>query len=236
MSPLATPDPDEQVRRLLADARHDEPVPADVAARLDAVVASLQAERSVAPESPADLEAPADLAARRRRHRARALLVAAAAVAVVTLGVTHLDDLTSGTGDASSAGGSVASDKALDSPRPARSPEAEADSLRALGRLPEPVRLSSTAFAGQVHALLRPARVAALAGQKAQDYDNGTLDSAGARGARCAAPGRGVRVAATYDGARAVLVVRPARDGVRRADLYQCGEPAPVRSVRLPVR
>src|SRR4051812_49911056 len=38
-----TPD-EELVRRLLADARHDEPMPADVAARLDGVLDDLRAE------------------------------------------------------------------------------------------------------------------------------------------------------------------------------------------------
>lgn len=43
-----TPTQDEAVRRLLADARHRDPIPGDVAARLDDVLASLVAERGTA--------------------------------------------------------------------------------------------------------------------------------------------------------------------------------------------
>src|SRR5688500_8307111 len=76
----------EEVRRLLADARHSAPMPDDVANRLDTVLAEL------AEGSPDELEAtpaPASaggvvvsLASRRRRRAATALVAAAAAVAV----------------------------------------------------------------------------------------------------------------------------------------------------------
>ena len=75
---------EEQVRRLLADARHDEPMPADVADRLDRVLADLQGESRRTP-------APIDLAARRRRRVARNVLVAAAAVVVVGVGIRRVD-------------------------------------------------------------------------------------------------------------------------------------------------
>ena len=42
--PELTPEQESEVRRLLAEARHDEPVPADVAARLDDVLADLTRE------------------------------------------------------------------------------------------------------------------------------------------------------------------------------------------------
>ena len=81
--PDLTP-PEEQVRRLLADARHDEPMPDDVADRLDRVLADLQDESRRTP-------APIDLAARRRRRIARNVLVAAAAVVVVGVGISRVD-------------------------------------------------------------------------------------------------------------------------------------------------
>lgn len=74
------PDPrEEEVRRRLADARHVEPVPVDVATRLDRVLAQL-AEGEHLPSSVEELSV-------RRRRRAAGLLAAAAAVTVVGLGL-----------------------------------------------------------------------------------------------------------------------------------------------------
>ena len=82
------PDPDDAVRRLLADARPTEPMPADVAARMDDVLAGLAdgsvagAETSGPGADPAPIRpAVASLAAERRR-RAAGMLVAAAAIVV----------------------------------------------------------------------------------------------------------------------------------------------------------
>ncbi|GGO73810.1 hypothetical protein [Nocardioides deserti] len=74
------PDPrEEEVRRRLADARHVEPLPVDVATRLDRVLAQL-AEGEPLPSSVDELSV-------RRRRRAAGLLAAAAAVTVVGLGL-----------------------------------------------------------------------------------------------------------------------------------------------------
>ena len=72
------------VRRALAQARHDEPLPADVGARLDGVLAELTAQRTA--EQGAGDDSVIDLDARRRRRRLTQGLVAAAAV--VAVGVT----------------------------------------------------------------------------------------------------------------------------------------------------
>jgi hypothetical protein len=74
----------EEVRRLLADARHSAPLPDDVADRLDHVLAELAAG---SPDEPDLTPAPAggvvvSLASRRRRRAATALVAAAAVVAV----------------------------------------------------------------------------------------------------------------------------------------------------------
>ena len=66
----------DELRALLADARVTEPVPADVAARLDATLAALQEER----------RAEAVVVPLRRRRTAARVLVAAAAAVVVTAG------------------------------------------------------------------------------------------------------------------------------------------------------
>ncbi|MCW2736347.1 hypothetical protein, partial [Nocardioides sp.] len=74
-----TPEQDA-VRGLLADARHDGPVPPEVVARLDETLASLVSERG---EAPLTGNAPApvvDLGARRRRAAGIGLLAAAAVV------------------------------------------------------------------------------------------------------------------------------------------------------------
>ncbi|MCW2814384.1 MAG: hypothetical protein JWN84_1839, partial [Nocardioides sp.] len=75
--PEASPAQQEAVRRLLAAARHDEPVPPEVAARLDAVLDQLatEGERAIDPPPPAEREAVVhDLAVARRRRRATGLL------------------------------------------------------------------------------------------------------------------------------------------------------------------
>ena len=66
--PELTPEQESAVRRLLAEARHDAPIPTDVADRLDTVLAGLTRDE---PGSPG--VAPViDLAARRRRRNAAA--------------------------------------------------------------------------------------------------------------------------------------------------------------------
>lgn len=85
--------PDDAVRRLLADARHDEPVPDDVAARLDDTLAALVAERASSPSPSAEAVAPVaevvDLAARRRR-RVTQFVAAAAVVVVAGVGIDQM--------------------------------------------------------------------------------------------------------------------------------------------------
>lgn len=94
-----SPTQQDAVRRALADVRHTDPVPSDVAARLDHVLDGLNAERT----SPA---APSLDARRRRRYAARTL-VAAAAVVIGGFGVDAMlggHHLTPATEQADSAG------------------------------------------------------------------------------------------------------------------------------------
>jgi hypothetical protein len=88
----------EAVRRALAAARHDQPIPAEVAARLDATLAGLVAEDAVpavaaamvasAPAEPARVAAVIPL----RRRRLPVLLVAAAAVVAAAVATPQLLD------------------------------------------------------------------------------------------------------------------------------------------------
>jgi hypothetical protein len=228
------PDPrEEQVRRLLADARHTEPVPDDVAARLDAVLTDLGrsdgplGEQPAPPAGPrATTDQPADqpadqLAAARRRRNVRTWLVAAAAVVAVGIGIGQLD-LGSGSGEDSSAGGSSA-----DTGTSTRRAPSAAEAAPAFP--PDAVRLHADGFARDVRRL---AGLAAPGGSSSGDLTPGP-----ARGAcRPRPPGVGRSLAVRYDGAPGVLVLRPPRGDSRVVDLYLCGGADPVRSITLPAR
>lgn len=95
--PELTPAQADAVRRALRAARHDAPVPDDVAARLDARLAELVDERSPADSTTTLAPAGATVVAFRRR-RWPAVLAAAAAVTAVGLAGTQLLDRT-GQGD-----------------------------------------------------------------------------------------------------------------------------------------
>jgi hypothetical protein len=205
-------DPDDAVRRLLAQARHDEPLPDDVATRLDEVLADLRAEDP--PRPVVDLAA-----ARRRRTRIRNGLVAAAAVVLVGFGISRVD-LSGMSADSSDAGAS--SDSAAAREGAATAPEA---GDAGLGSQPAPVRLRSDSLEQQVRRLVAGSAVA-------ESEQRGLLDADG----DCPGPsGPGQALVATYDGAPAVLVLRPPAGGVQLAEVYLCGESAPVRSVSVPV-
>jgi hypothetical protein len=86
MSDDLTPQQTDAVRRALRAARHDAPLPDDVASRLDATLAGLVAERASADDP--DLAPVVPL----RRRRWPALLAAAAAVTAIGLAGTQLVD------------------------------------------------------------------------------------------------------------------------------------------------
>lgn len=225
---------DDEVRRLLADARHTEPIPPDVAERLDGVLADLGAERPVRP-------VVADLDAARRRRRVRTLLVAAAAVVAVGIGVDQLRPTTGSDGasgdSASSAEAGSQAGSAQDSAGGAASDELKASGPRASAAngpaVPSPtrpVRLTQARFAQQVRALQRDqVSLADLRSDGGADYS-----LAGVPCEPKVGPGR--IVAAQYDGGDAVLVFRPVRGDSQVVDLYLCTGTDPVRSITLPAR
>ena len=208
------PDPDltptdEQVRRLLAEARLVEPTPDDVVDRLDRVLADLGSE------APAGQPPPTDLAARRRRRTARNLLVAAAAVVVLGVGVSQVGLGSSDDGGGSSADSSVSRESTSQD----GGAGAGKSSLAAL-----PLVLSAADFDREVRALARND-----AGVP-QDDAGGDSESA------CGDPawGTGERVPVQYDGQPGVLILRVPSGGTREADLYLCGDTAPTRSTTVP--
>ena len=241
---------EEQVRRLLAAARHTEPMPDDVVARLDGVLAGLARERAGADRAAELPTAPVDLAGARRRRTVRNLLVAAAAVVAVGVGLNEADLTVSGGGEDtassatsdgigpdSAAGGQSAAAGQADQPE-AAVPSA-ADDRDSFLRDQEPVRLTSERFGPQVRRLQSQERAAALYGTTTSQSDaRPERDELDAFGASCSTEGWGAgrRVAVRYDGDLGALVFRRAHGETQVVDLYLCGSDEPARSVTLPAR
>ncbi len=107
----------EEVRRLLADARHAGPMPDDVVDRLDQVLAGLAADPANDPDDDrvAAPAAPVVSLASRRRRRATTALVAAAAVVAVGIGLGQvIGDGVGGGGSADSSAASSAQERRSD--------------------------------------------------------------------------------------------------------------------------
>jgi hypothetical protein len=234
------PDPDDDaVRRLLADARHSEPMPADVAARMDDVLAGLQGTPvgSDTPDGGPDTAAApppvhpvvASLAAQRRR-RAAGMLVAAAAIVVGGVVVAqHLP--TSGSSSASSAadrGDNLSGDTAGGTSSTPTRPEATGKLAGGRVTLQDgrvvvrPQHFSSDAVAARRLLVRTPAT--------AQAYR--MLSQADTACVIPRTPGK--RVNASYERAPAVLVFRPPASSAQVVDLFICGSSRPVRSATLP--
>jgi hypothetical protein len=214
-----------EIRRLLADARHTEPMPADVSARMDAVLADLSGSRPVG-DVRVDAPAVVSLASYRRR-RAGGLLVAAAAIVIAGIAVTqHLpNDLGAATSSATGAG-----------------PASDANGEAQAGA-PSPQNRSSRAATGTpkltngrvvVHARSFPADATAAQRLTERSYAADRASPTPSAPPCVAAPAGSHTVPATFQGARAALVfLRPEGD-TQVVDLYLCGQPQPVRSVTLP--
>lgn len=220
------------VRRLVADARATEPMPAPVAARLDAVIGDLAAERA---------DQVADVVPLVRRRRRASLLLAAAAVVVggVAVGQYAVD----GGSDAEDAGGSVAgapaeraeSGDTLASDLQETRPESEAqgadqdendESSGVVTKQPALLRIRSSHLADD----LVTARLAAADG--AVSFRTPSFPP----GRPCPdAPwGPGQLVAVLFQQAPAVAAFRPATEQTQVVDLLQCGTAEVLRSATLP--
>jgi hypothetical protein len=231
----------QEVRRLLADARHDAPMPEPVVARLDRVLADL-AEEPVR-------EAPVtDLATRRRR--ATSLLVAAAAVVAVGVGVSQVVNTGTSSQDSTSSADrgaeGAASGAAEDEPGTAMQERQPADGAGDEGSAsaPSPAQQDSSRSAQGFATLSRKAYsqdVSALRSQagpldELSSTNTSDLDAYAAAGATCLSDswGEGTFVPVRYDGTPAVLVFRRATGDTQIADLFLCGDDEPRRSVTLP--
>jgi hypothetical protein len=238
-----TPREEAALRRLLRDARHDGPVPPEVAARTEETLASLgagQAATAPAVHGGADHH--------RRRRVATALLVAAVSVVVVGIGTGQVlrpaSDQASG-GAASESAGSAARDtppdragsedeaaqESTDELDTLSEPSGEPDgagrrdvAVERLALVDDPPAVRETRFARDVR------RVRAL-----QQVERGERSSP-APGFTCAQAdfGPGRPVAVRYEEAPAVLVLRPATRATQVADLVECRSGDVLRSVTLP--
>jgi hypothetical protein len=229
-----TDEQQEQVRRLLAEARHDEPMPADVAERLDRVLAGLADE----PGRSATVVRLAD-----RRRRAARMLVAAAAVVAVGVGGAQFVSGMGGSMESESTAGSTEEEApAASADEGGAAPEAlQGDGVS----ITRPYELRSQRFARdaeELQALTFDADVASENdGDGAPRGGAAAYDSSLRRAAKqsLCEPGdwgRGGFFPVVYDGAPGWMVLRPEAGDTQVADLFLCGSDQAVRSVTLPVR
>ncbi|GAA1932801.1 hypothetical protein [Nocardioides marmoribigeumensis] len=244
-------DPEEQafVRALLGEVgREPEPLPPDVAERLDDVLAGLVVERTAGERAAGGADAPGSpavvpLERARRRRRALAGLVAAAAVVVGGWSLTTSGLLTGSGGSADSAGGASGAlpEAALGSQAPG-SFTMSSDSLRADARRlvgSDPAQLARLESSTQ---RLSPLHDQADAAQLPTTDTGGAPGPSRVPAGRCLdplAPARLPRLAVTYDGRAATAVLRPerptasGRDRVR-VEVWSCTAPARLASVVVP--
>lgn len=223
---------DDEVRRLLADARHTGPMPDEVVARLDGVLADLAAE-------PARVRPVTDLATRRRR--VTQLLVAAAAVVVVGVGIQQVVGPTTGSDDspASSRAESAQRDeKPADADDGGGAPETTSSGAEESAPVPQAgydslVTLRPEHFTDDVTDARAVRATKDLARLPLDESDSMAFLAAGVA-CRADAWGQGTFVPVQYGRSPGVLVFRRALGDSQVADLFLCGSAEPTRSVTLP--
>ena len=218
--PDLTPEQETRVRRLLSDARHAEPIPEDVVARLDRVLAQL----AVGDIHDTSDTGPVVLLAARRRRRVGTLLVAAAAVVAVGVGLGQL------TGGSNESADTAASDAGSNSSA-REAPEAAGQDIPApTYALRSPVPIRPDRFSHDV------ARLQPLAGNLPDSPGPGSAstDDRVAFACRPGDWGAGTFVPVVYGGEPAVLVLRRVTGDTQVVDLFQCGSSDPLRSITLP--
>jgi hypothetical protein len=230
-----TPEQEAQVRRLLAGARHTAPMPGDVVARLDRVLAGLGADQA----REATVVRLAD-----RRRKATRWLVAAAAVVVVGVGV---DQVVNSQGEAETSSGLSAetADQGADagagsgqSKNGAEAAESGDEPAAAPKATKGDATLVELGRRDIADGLTRLRHLAAVGREPLTDgaYQTGPRSAERAAGAACgvAGWGRGRFLPVSYAGAPAVVVLRRPVGETQVADVFLCGSEQPVRSVTLP--
>jgi hypothetical protein len=240
-APQPSPEDEAAVRRLLADSRETGPLPTEVAARLDATLAGLLAERT-ADGAPAAEVVPL---APRRRRRAAALLVAAAAVVVGGIAIGSYE---SGGGDSAStsADSAVSREQNADtSASGAKDHAAGGQSLAAprSSRATRPTTSEMDALEAVVPSRVRPDhlvpdltrlrhRWAARVPESAYAADAPVVPA----GFNCASAhyGHGVLLGARYAGHPAVVAFRTPKGDTQVVEVLQCGTADVLRSATIP--
>ena len=243
--PTGLPPEQEAVRRLLADARHDGPPPAEVVARLDETLASLVAERgSASSEGDDERTAPVvDLGARRRRMAGIGVLAAAA---VVVAGVAVGQVLPRAADDSGGAESTASSDTGSGSGEDRQFGDQSGDGQSdggdagagAAEQAPESMKsTAATPFAGvptlsSADDRLEEEVLDLRPGAAARSDQLGSVDALSS----CDLPslGKGRRLLARVDDQIGVVVFRRPDGATQVAELYVCGTPAPVRTLLLP--
>lgn len=221
--PDLTPEQESRVRRLLTDARHAEPIPEDVVARLDRVLAQLAVDDADDPGRVVSLAA-------RRRRRVGSLLVAAAAVVAVGIGLGQL------VGSPNQGADTASTDAGANSTL-REGPEAANRTAQAptyAFKVPVPIRPNRfSRDVARIQQLTFDARVQTPAPQSSGS-ENGTDSTLGGFACSPGAWGGGTFVPVTYGGDPAVLVLRRVTGDTQVVDLFECGSPDPLRSITLP--
>lgn len=247
------PEREAVLRRVLAESAGPEPLPAQIAARLDGVLAGLVEERATVPTvshpEGHGVVVPLDAAARRRRVRVRVLLGAAAAVVAVGVGVGAINTATQqGSDDLSAAnemaeedparsdeGGSSADGQSLDdgaAEAPAQEPEGASpepgEDDEELLSSPEPRRVVTDDPLREV----RPERLredlvalqhVTLPRAALADYSRPTLSAPASFMCEPAAFGPGYLVGIEYAGKPAVVAFREPVGSTQAAEVLACG-------------
>lgn len=227
----------EEVRRLLADARHAGPMPDDVVDRLDQVLAGLAADPANDPDEDrvAAPAAPVVSLASRRRRRATTALVAAAAVVAVGIGLGQvIGDGVGGGGSADSSAASSDQDggATLDRQTAKRRSHRLGDSTMVFTMADsQPIRPQH--FSADVQ---RVQKVLVTLGAYSLSADAiPTAPEAAASDVCVPTSGAaGTIVPVRYGRQRGVLVFGPVRGDSQVVELFACGNPEALRSVTLP--
>jgi hypothetical protein len=224
-----TPEQEDDVARLLADAAGPVRMPQDVAARLDDVLADLVAQRS-------DNAADDELTRARARRRWPRVLLAAAAVVVggYAVGTAATDGMLGGSADSESSSG-AASDSSMVQEDSLRAIEpnqkgADQDGGATSGDVESAPKAnedsSGMAFVAEVR--LRPDKLERDVRRALRLVDSlpaASLSRQGIADSSCPGPPLGKRersLPVRYDGEPAVLVTGPERRGAVEATVHSC--------------
>lgn len=224
----------EEVRRLLAYARHTGPMPDDVVDRLDRVLAGLATDPAEDPDDDR-VAAPAPVVSlpSRRRRRATTALVAAAAVVAVGIGLGQvIGDGVGGGGSADSSAASSAQERERRADREVAGGDAR---MRGYLVVTEPLPVRPQHFSSDVRRIRADLR-SLVVDQTSKNPPALSSSSSAPEDVACAgdSAGPGALVPVRYGSQRAVLLFGPVRGDSQVVELFACGNPEALRSVTLP--